>query len=159
MVFFFGACSSASLHGDVYRGDGLAFRVGEIPASWSRLSVSHARIAFRDDAKEASVLVNARCGKDGDDVPLLVLTTHLFMSFTERATIHQAVVPMDGREAMHTILSAKLDGVPKSFDAFVLKKDGCVYDFVCVSAPATFEENRAPFERFVAGFRTLPKDS
>ena len=37
---------------------------------------------------------------------------------------------MDGREAMHTVMSAKLDGVPKMFDAYVLKKDGCVYDFV-----------------------------
>ena len=81
------------------------------------------------------------------------------MSFTDRETLHQTVVPMDGREAMHTILSAKLDGVPKAFDAFVLKKDGCVYDFVYITPPAKFEANRAPFERFVAGFRTLPQDS
>ncbi|HEY3593264.1 MAG TPA: hypothetical protein VGL13_05300, partial [Polyangiaceae bacterium] len=136
-ALFVGACSGASLQGNVYRGDGLAFRVGEIPSNWTRLTVSHVRLAFRDEAAEASVLVNARCGQDGDDVPLLALTKHLFMSFTEREPIEQqAVVSMDGREAMHTILSAKLDGVPKTFDAFVLKKDTCVYDFVCISAPS-----------------------
>ena len=56
---------------------------------------------------------------------------------------------------MHTVMSAKLDGVPKSFDAFVLKKNGCVYDFVDISAPATFSANRAVFETFVGGFHTL----
>jgi len=59
------------------------------------------------------VLVNARCGHDGDDIPLLALTQHLFMNFTERQTVEQKIVPLDGREAMHTILSAKLDGVPR----------------------------------------------
>jgi hypothetical protein len=149
------ACSGPSLRGDVYRGDGLAFRVGEIPATWTRVTVTHTRLAFRDEASEASVLVNARCNKDGDDVPLLALTKHLFMSFTDKDQLEQQLVPMDEREAMHTVLSAKLDGVTKTFDAFVLKKDDCVYDFVCISAPSKFEANRAGFQRFVAGFHTL----
>jgi hypothetical protein len=152
---FLVACSGPGLRGDVYRGDGLAFRLGEVPSSWRRLSVSNVRLAFRDEASEASVLVNAHCGRDGEDVPLLALTKHLFMSFTDKEMVEQKIIPMDGREAMHTLLSAKLDGVPKTFDAFVLKKDGCIYDFVCISAPSQFEKNRPAFEQFVAGFRTL----
>jgi hypothetical protein len=148
-------CSGPSLRGDVYRGDGLHFRIGDIPASWQRLDVSHARVAFRDEGAETTVLVNARCGKDGDDIPLAALTAHLFMTFTERETLEQGVVPMDGREAMHSVVKAKLDGVPKMFDVYVLKKDNCVYDFVDIAAPATFEANRATFERFVGGFHTL----
>jgi hypothetical protein len=62
---------------------------------------------------------------------------------------------MDGREAMHTVMRAKLDGVAKMFDAFVLKKDGCVYDFVVISSPANFDSNRQVFENFVSGFHTL----
>jgi hypothetical protein len=152
------ACSGPTLRGGVYRGDGLTFRVGEIPPSWTKLSVAHTRLAFRDEAAEASILVNAGCGKDGEDVPLLALTQQLFMSFTERKLLEQKVMAMDGREAMHSVLSAKLDGVPKTFDAYVLKKDGCVYDFVCISGPSTFEQNRAKFEQFVAGFHTLSGD-
>ena len=104
----------------MYRGDGLSFRIGEVPPSWARLDVKNARLAFRDESAESTVLVNARCGKDSDDVPLQALTQHLFMMFTERETLEQKVVPMDGREAMHTVLRAKLDGVPKMFDAYVL---------------------------------------
>jgi hypothetical protein len=80
------------------------------------------------------------------------------MNFTDRRTVEQKIVPMDGREAMHTILSARLDGVPKMFDAFVLKKDGCVYDFVAISSPPTFEPNRQAFETFVAGFHTIREE-
>jgi hypothetical protein len=157
LIFGWGlSCGGAAgLRADVYRGDGLAFRVGPIPQSWRQLEVKGARVAFRDEPAEATVLVNARCGKDGDDVPLQALTQHLFFAFTERQTIEQKIVPMDGREAMHTLMSAKLDGVPKSFDAFVLKKDGCVYDFVAISAPAKFSANRPVFETFVGGFHTL----
>jgi hypothetical protein len=150
------ACgASAGLRADVYQGDGLAFRLGPVPSSWKQLEVKGARVAFRDDPGESTVLVNARCGKDGDDVPLKALTQHLFITFTERETIDQKVVPMDGREALHTIMNAKLDGVPLSFNAFVLKKDGCVYDFVDISAPARFSANRGAFETFVGGFHTL----
>jgi hypothetical protein len=148
-------CSGPALKGDVYRGDGLAFRLGEVPPTWKRLQVTNARLAFRDESAESTVLVNARCGKDGEDVPLLALTQHLFMTFTERETLEQKVVPMDGREAMHTILRAKLDGVPKMFNAYVLKKDGCVYDFVVISPPDKFETNRQVFENFVGGVHTM----
>jgi hypothetical protein len=151
-------CSGPALRGDVYRDKDLAFRLGEIPSSWARLEVKNVRLAFRDENAEATVLVNARCGNDGDDVPLLALTQHLFMLFTERETLEQKIVPMDGREAMHTILRAKLDGVPKMFDAFVLKKDGCVYDFVAISSPPRFDANRQTFESFVHGFHTLREE-
>ena len=47
-------------------------------------------------------MVNGRCGKDGEDVPLASLTQHLFLGFTEREIdCEQTVVPFDGREAMH----------------------------------------------------------
>jgi hypothetical protein len=153
------ACSGSALRGDVYRGDGLAFRLGQVPPTWKRLEVKNVRLAFRDDANESTVLVNARCGTDGDDVPLQALTQHLFMMFTERETIEQQVVPMDGREAMHTVLRAKLDGVPKMFDAYVLKKDACVYDFVVISTPDKFDSNRQVFETFVSGFHTLREEA
>ncbi|HKQ71244.1 MAG TPA: hypothetical protein VJT73_17995 [Polyangiaceae bacterium] len=157
LALFF-ACSAPALRGNVYRGDGLAFRLGEIPATWQSLKVSHARLAFYDQATDSTVLVNGRCGKDGDDVPLLALTKHLFIEFTEREIMEQKLIAMDGREAMHTVLKAKLDGVPRVFDAYVLKKDGCVYDFVDASKPDDFESHQAAFARVVAGFHTLPKD-
>jgi hypothetical protein len=157
LAYTLGACAGPSFQGGVYRTDDLAFRLGEIPPGYESVDAGNGRLAFRDERLKTTVLVNARCKMDGDDVPLVALTNHLFMTFTERETIEQKVEPLDGRDALHTLMRAKLDGGPKAFDVYVLKKDGCVYDFIDISSPETFERARPVFERFVLGFRTLSK--
>jgi hypothetical protein len=136
-----------------YQGKGVAFRVAAHPASWSRLDVSEGLLAFRDAPASATILVNGRCGKDGDDVPLSALTQHLFLLFTERTIEEEEIFPMDGREAQRTVLRAKLDGVPKRFETVVLKKDGCVYDLILIAEPDTFASARPAFDGFAASFR------
>ena len=48
---------------------------------------------------------------------------------------------------------ATLDGAPVELDAWVLKKDGCVYDLVYAAPPSRFAAGAPAFARFVAGFR------
>jgi hypothetical protein len=95
--------------------------------------------------------MNGRCGVDGDDVPLAALTHHLFLNFTKRHVESQQTVELDGREALRTELTAELDGVSKRFLVFVMKKDGCVYDFMWIGAA---EASPGEFQRFVQGFST-----
>lgn len=149
-----GCATAARYDGATYRGHGVAFRTGPVPTTWRRLEASEGLLAFRDDGAEATVLVNGRCGRDGDDVPLAALTQHLFLTFTERLIESEETVPFDGREARRTVLTARLDGVEKRFDVLVMKKDGCVYDLVLVTAPGSFERAKGGFDAFVAGFRT-----
>jgi hypothetical protein len=148
-------CGAAGFDGTTYHGEGFAFRVPAPPASWQRLEVSHASLAFRDESDDATIAVNGRCNVDGEDVPLSALTQHLFLQFTDRAIVAQEVVPFDGREALHSVLVAKLDGVPKKFDVWVLKKDGCVYDFFYIAMPERYESGLPAFQQFVQGFRSL----
>ncbi|MCC6558228.1 MAG: hypothetical protein IT372_35235 [Polyangiaceae bacterium] len=148
-------CGAPAFDGTVYRGPEIAFRVPAAPAGWERLEVSDAAIAYRDAEHGATIAVNGRCRQE-DDVPLSALTQHLFLRFTEREVTKQEIVPFDGREAIHTVLSAKLDGVPKRFDVWVLKKDGCVYDLLFIADPARFDAGAPAFERMVRGFATLP---
>lgn len=152
-------CSSngRSFDGNVFRdGTTIAFRVPDPPPTWRKVAVSHASLSFHDDVAGASILVNSVCKKADEDTPLGALTNHLLMGTTEREQQSQAVEPFDGREALHTKVLAKLDGVPLSFDLFVLKKDGCIYDFAYV-VPAEFAAaGQPPFEAWVRGFKTLP---
>lgn len=148
------ACASAGFDGHVYHDDDVRFRVGPIPSSWRRLELEGARLAFRDDSANATVAVNGRCGLDGDDVPLASLTQHLFLQFTDRTQISQTKLSLDGREALRTEISAALDGVPKRYLVYVLKKDNCVYDFMYIAADSA-PGSRAEFERFVQGFAAL----
>lgn len=150
----FAGCGAA-FDGTVYRGEGFAFRVPERPASWERIEAQGTALAFRDARGGATIAVNGRCGKGEDDVPLAALTRHLFFQFTEREASVEEVVPFDGREALHTVMTAKLDGVAKRFDVWVMKKDGCVYDLYLIAAPEQFEAAAGDFRKFVSGFATV----
>jgi hypothetical protein len=75
------------------------------------------------------------------------------MGTTERDFVSQETLPLDDREALHTLMRAKLDGVPMQYDIYVMKKDGCVYDLVYVAPPARFTAGAADFERFALGLR------
>jgi hypothetical protein len=152
-LLLFVACAGSSFDGQVYRSGELAFRVGPVPSSWRSIEATGALLAFRDDDASATVALNGRCGLDGDDVPLEALTHHLFLQFTGRDLVSQKRVDLDGRAALRTEMVAELDGVKKHYVVYVLKKDGCVYDFLYVSPGATGES--AEFERFVGGFGTL----
>lgn len=145
-------CGGATFDGRTFDDGELSFRVGPVPRSWRRVDVSHALLAFRDDARRATIAVNGRCGRDGDDVPLEALTHHLFLHFTEREVASSERFPLDGREALRTRMVAKLDGVSKRFDVVVLKKDECVYDFVRIDDGAHADDGA--FENFVEGFAT-----
>jgi hypothetical protein len=148
---------SAGLQGDTFRGEGFAFRIGSLPEGWRRVEISHAALAFRDDRDGGSIVLNGRCGVDGEDIPLESLTQHLFLRFTEREIVEQKVFPFDRREAMRTVVTAKLDGVPMKFVVWVLKKDGCVYDLAFMAPPPRFARGAEEFERFARSFATVEK--
>ncbi|MDF2693036.1 MAG: hypothetical protein K0S65_1419 [Labilithrix sp.] len=151
-----GGKARGSFDGNVYRSGPIAFRLPEPPSSWRRIEVDDASLAFRDPEHDASVLLNARCLSADDRTPLVALTNHLLIGATEREFLSQGPEPFDGREALHTKLKAKWDGVPMMIDVFVLSKDGCVYDFVYLASPSGFEGGAPAFESFSRGFRTLP---
>jgi hypothetical protein len=149
-----GCAHTDSFDGHIYRKAGVAVRVGDVPSGWRRIAVDGADLAFRDDARGGSALFDVRCGLRDDDAPLSILTEHLIMGTTERQFDAQDVVPFDRREALHTLLRAKLDGVPMQYDLYVMKKDGCVYDLVYVAPPERFAAGAADFERFASGVRS-----
>jgi len=149
------ACASSSFDGRVYRDGDLHFRVGDIPSGWRAIDVDNALLAFRDDPANATVALSGRCGVDGDDVPLASLTQHLFLQFTDRDLGTQKPLSLAGREALRTEITAALDGVKKHYVVYVLKKDGCVYDFMYIAAAGADAGALAAFEGFVQGFSTL----
>jgi len=98
--------------------------------------------------------VDSNCGSRFD-IPLKALRNHLMIGFTEREIIDEELVPMDGREALRTRFTAKLDGVPRDMILQILKKDGCVYDFGMITPiGSSFDEALPDFDRMITGFAT-----
>jgi hypothetical protein len=131
------------------------YRIGEVPAGWQQVSLSGNDLAFLSRSSGHSLAINATC-EDTDDPTLPVLTRHLLMGFTARATVDETTVSLDGREGLRSHVTARLDGVPVELLLLVLKKDGCVYDFTYLSPQGRFEEQRSAFEGLLAGFHVEP---
>lgn len=152
------ACGGPKFDGKVYHGGETSFRVGEIPSGWESLEVrGDDAIAIRDRVTQTVITVSARCGRDSDDVPLQSLTKHLFIQFTERQIQSETKFQLDGREALRTELTAKLDGVTRRFRVVVLKKDGCVYDLSEIATKAATTDSDKVFDGLVAGFSTMKR--
>jgi hypothetical protein len=142
------------LHGNVYQDDEAHYRIGSLGPGWSPVAVQDNDLAFHNASLEAIVQVNATCDP-AYDIPLSVLTNHLLAGFTQRTVQSETLVPMDGREALRSRITAQLDGVPRELLFYVLKKNDCVYDLALIAPDvASFDRAVTPFEAFVAGFST-----
>lgn len=151
-----GAGQKANFDGSVYKRGNVAFEVPPVPEGWRRVDVDDQSLAFHDDRHDGSVLVNARCVGADDRTPLVALRNHLLIGATERKYEVEETIPFDGREALHTLVRAKWDGVPMLMDTYVLSKDGCIYDFVYTARDTGTPSPALPvFQQWVKGFRTL----
>jgi len=135
----------------VTRGE-LVADMTAVPSAWRRLELDGAMLAFRTAEERQLVLVNGRCGLANDDVPLVSLTQQLLMGTTGRATLREERIPFDGREALRSFVVAKLDGVPRFFDMLVVKKNGCVVDFVRTGPPGDEHNGQESFDALLASF-------
>ena len=102
MLVALAACAHApdSLEDGVLRKGGLTIQLGPVPASWRRMRVEGADVAYRDSVRDGSMLFDVRCHQRDDDAPLTVLTGHLIMGTTDRQIESQETVPFDQREAL-----------------------------------------------------------
>ena len=148
-----GCVSNGSYDGDVYRDSETQYHLASPGSGWQSIAIEGANdLAW---AKEGAVIQVSSSCDPGLDIPLEALTNHLMIGFTERSLVDQQRVPMAGREALHTHVRAKLDGVPRELFLVVLKKDECVYDFAAVTPPGSaFQNARSDLEGMLASFET-----
>lgn len=152
-MLFVAACGGTGTYRNgEYRGS-TSFHVDPPPAPYRRVSVEDQNdLAFVTD-DGVVVQVNGSCDP-ALDIPLPALTNHLLIGFTEREYVGEPELhDLDGREALHTRVRAKLDGVPRELYFVVTKKNACVYDLSLIAPPgARFEQALPVFQRMVGSF-------
>lgn len=145
-----------SFHGGVYQDERVHYSVEGPGQGWNTLSVPQANVAWRNASLGAALLINSHC-VGVEDAPLTVLTTHLLMGLSHVETESQRPLSLAGREGLETRVRATLDGVPRSLQLLVLKKDGCVYDVVLDTTPGSFEQALLGYERVKATLVVHPR--
>jgi hypothetical protein len=128
------------------------YHVGTLDPPWRLIHRRGAALGFFSPTVGGVILVSASCRDDADAAPLTALTNRLLIGYTERRTLSQDLVALDRREALRTVLEAKLDGVAIILDLYVLKRDGCILDLSLAAPAARYPKGRADFDRFVIAF-------
>jgi len=146
-------CATATFQHGVYTKNQTTYRVGLLGPDWQPVHVSDNDLAFHR-THMGTISANATCS-DYEDVPTTALLNHLLFETTERRSLVEEVVTLDGRGARHVVMQAELDGVPLEFEVFVLKKDGCVFDLTHIRSPQPPPAARASFLAFVQQFAVL----
>ncbi len=146
-------CGGATYADGVFEEGEVRFSIDGPGPDWRRLAVAEeSDLAWAHEGR-ASVLHASGSCDPRLDIPLVSLTAHLLVGFTDREELSQERRPFAGREALDTHLRAKLDGVTRELRLVVLKKDDCVYDFGLVAPPgAHFDASNADFDRLLASF-------
>ncbi|MBI4365690.1 MAG: hypothetical protein HY543_02610 [Deltaproteobacteria bacterium] len=139
-------------HGTVYLTRAVSYRVGELPEGWRRLRTRARAISFHHAATGATISTDAFCGAAYEDLPLPSLMGHLFAGFPTERIVSTRSMRLAGREALRQVSHRTIDGVPLRFDAVVLKKHECLFDFVLMTPPGGYAQALGTFDGFVNGF-------
>ena len=152
-VIAFTACAGRRIENGVYHSD-KGYRLTLPGSEWSVAADSKADIELRHQDGLAAMLANAECDDRAKSRSAGLLLGQLLIGLRDRATIEENEVSLDGRQALHRVLDGRVaaDGAPTRIEAYVLKEQGCVYDFAYAAPPASFEAWRADFRRFVESF-------
>lgn len=154
-----GACATRAQYrsGAVVKS-GVRYAVPEPAGSgWKRIEVEGADSAWFHRATNAVIQANATC-KEYRDAPLRVLTNQLLFGFDDRAVLGETPFTLDGRAALRTDMTARLDGVPRRLAVVVMNKDYCTYDLLLVVPEAAYPTVADVFDAVVAGFRVIERD-
>jgi hypothetical protein len=129
------------------------FRFGDPGAGWRPLrGVDDVQVAWMNVGLGAVIELHAQCDEQGDS-SLEQYTDHLRIDWTDWEIHAQTQETIIGRAALRTVVTAKLDGVPRRSEFLVVKKDGCLFDLRVVARPDGFSQASADFAKVVAGFR------
>lgn len=129
------------------------YRFGDPGPGWLPVrNLKDVQVAWVNRDIGGMINLHAQCDDQGDS-SLEQYTDHMRIDWTAWKVESQEPARMLDRAALHTVVLAELDGVPRRNEFWVVKKNGCLFDLRYSAAPERFESGRAAFAAVVAGFR------
>jgi hypothetical protein len=124
------------------------------PAAWTVVPEGEADVEWRRTSPPGRMLVNGSCEDGSPRRPLGVLARQLLMGVRNRTVIERGEVTIGGRTARHVVLEGRDadESDPVRVEAYVLKDERCVYDFLYAAPVGSFEASRPEFRRVVDSF-------
>ena len=132
------------------------YRVAVPPDGWTVVSGSRADLELRHASPPAEMLVHGSCDGAARGRSTDVLARHLLMGMDHRRVIEKGEVAIGEGRAAHVVLEGRAPdaGELVRVEAYVMRGERCVYDFLYAAPAASFEISRRDFQRFVESFTT-----
>jgi hypothetical protein len=146
-------CATDGIVDGVYRDFTHDFQVG-VPKGWSRLDLSDATLAYRDEGLRAAMALRAGCDNT-ETGPLPWVARHLYLGLKNTRILRQQDVRLHGAEGVRIRLQATLDGVLVEVEGVTLQHHGCLFDFMYVAPPGNFARGLPTFDTFVNSWAPL----
>lgn len=131
--------------------EGVRFTTGSLPAGWRQLRQGEAKVAYLNNPTGQSIMLNVVYAPNRK-ANLKALRNHLLFDLTGRNILEHKPIEVDSREALWTVVEAKLDGAAIKMALVVVRIDDWVYDMAYVSDPDKFDACLADFQRFIQEF-------
>ena len=146
-------CAGRRIENGVYHST-KGYRVTLPSSEWVVADESRADLELRHHGGAAAMLANAECDQPAASRSRDLLLRQLLIGLRDRTPITQEEVSVNERRAVHRVLDGRLasSDEPTRIEAYVMKDERCVYDFVYVAPPPAFESWRPDFLRFVESF-------
>ena len=147
-------CAATRIEDGRYRSP-KGYQVAVPPNGWMVVNEDDVDLVLRHEQPPARMLVNASCDETVRTRSGKVLARHLLMGLKHRTVVERDEVPVGGRPAIHLLLEGEDgdQGTRVRVDAYVVKTDRCVYDFLYVAPAASFAAGREDFRHVVESFR------
>jgi hypothetical protein len=129
------------------------YRFGDPGPGWQPVrNLKDVQVAWTNREIGGIIEIHAQCDDQGDS-SLDQYTDHLRIDWTPWEVESQEQTRLVDRAALHTVVTAELDGVVRRNELWVVKKNGCLFDLRYSASPAQFEAGRGAFADVIEGFR------
>jgi hypothetical protein len=154
-VLLVSGCAVKRLENGVYHSS-KGYRVTIPGHEWVPFDESPADLELRHRGSPAGMAVHAVCEGAAPRRGTDVLGRQLLIGLRDRAVLERGSIEIAGRPASRAVLDGRLEGSTARvrMETLVMTDGRCVYDFMYVAPPATFEATHADFTRFVDSFGT-----
>lgn len=127
------------------------FRIPILRDGWQQIEVEGTELAFRAEPGGQVAALFVSCEEE-QPIALRILARRLFFGISPKRVVTQEALSLNGREAVHTVLTGRLHDTDVTVSSYVAKDGGCAYDLVYVASREVFEDRLPEFERFVKGW-------
>lgn len=161
-MFFLSSCfgglekrgSVTGYYNGVVRTKGGQFKLGLLPNHWKKKKIKFHALLFENQLDHSTITVDSFCRSAVDGGSLEKQMELMLRGIRQVKVIERKLQVLSGRDALHTLVTGKIDGRSIFADFYVLKMNECVFDFFYITYPGETQHHN-DFKTMVQGFQYI----